>query len=345
MDGPLTVLDSALTMQRQYIAGMDREAEGAKTLIDIYTEISTQLDSEIPQYVQMYTKGISVILLCLSAAQAQYYDDISKIFEMALKEKGMKGDRESYRRDRPNGKAPKLRVVSVYEAIKEDRQPVPKEMDHGSYGCGEGHTKQIWEDTAGDYLSRLEAGADKWRKERWEESTGNTGPSFFLGRLTSKNGLSIGSRSTPALNGLRDGPPSTPSDSPPDAAFHIDRSSQRSPSPTPAFLPVDGSLDSHQNSVARVIPAGIALQRTATIPSTMVFPHTLPVLRTQFTPSGHHRSRSHAYPLGVDKALPAIPPSEGLPTGGAPAVPPRPPGGHRRQRSEGQPRADRQLPA
>ena len=43
----------------------------------------------------------TVIIPRLCTAQEQYYDDVSKVFEMALKEKGLKGDSESYRRDRP----------------------------------------------------------------------------------------------------------------------------------------------------------------------------------------------------------------------------------------------------
>jgi len=343
MNGPLTVVDAAFTMQRQYIPGVDCEAEGAKNVFETYAEICTQLDDEIPKYVQMYLRGVSVIVLRLSTAQAQYYDDTSKVFEVVFKEKGLKGDSESYRRDRPNGEAPKLRAVSIYQAIAEDRLPESKGLDYGSYGCGEGHTRKIWEETAGDHLSRLVARAAttedrvkeylEWRKKHRGESTGNTSVSLFS-RLTSKSRPSIGSRSTTALNEMRDNPTSTPPESPLGAGLNV---GQRSPSsPTPASLPSHGNLHSRQGSTGRMIRIGAPLQRTATAPSTMGLPHSPPARAPIFT-LGHHRSQSHGYPLATNKALPAVPfSSEGPMMGGPPTVPPRPPDGHRRERSEGQ---------
>jgi hypothetical protein len=320
---------------------MDYEAEGAKDVFETYAEICTQLCDEMPKYVQMYLKGMAVVVLRLSTAQAEYYDDISKVFEMVVKEKGLQGDRESYRRDRPNGEAPKLRAFSVYQAIAEDRLPGSKELEYGSYGCDGGNTRQIWEETAGEYLSRLGAGVatfeDRLKKYREEkkryrgENASNASVSSLLSRLTNSGKVSIGSRSTPALNEMGVTPISTPPGSLPDAWFNV---GQRSPSsPVLASLPAHGNLHSHQGSTERKVPIAPALQRTMTAPSGMG-------ARAPFTTSGHHRSRSHGYPLAINKSLPGIPSSsEGLVTGipaSPPAVPPRPAGGHRRQRSEGQ---------
>ena len=343
MDGPLTVLDAALTMQQQYIAGMDYEANGAKTIFDTYAEICVQLHDEIPKYVEAYLKGMSIIVLRLSTAQAQYYDDTSRVFEMVFKDKGLKGDSASYRRDRPNGEAPKLRAVSVYWAMAGSRLPETKEMEYGSYGCGEGHTRAIWEETAGKYLSLFVAGAataedrlNKWREEHRGESTSNVSVPSLLGRLTSKSKPSIRSRSSPAINIMRDSPTSTPPESPLNTGFNA---GQRSPSsPTPGSLPGTGNLHPRQGSSERVRPTGSTLQRTATTPLTMGLLHGPPA-RARFI-LGHHRSQSHDYPLDLNKSLPVIPPYPGGPLVGIPACPlavlPRPPGGHQRQRSEGQ---------
>jgi len=347
MNGPSTVLDAAFKMQRQYIAGMDYEAEGAKNVFETYAEICAQLGDEIPKYLGMYLKGMFIVVLRLSTAQAAYYDDISKAFEMVFKEKGLEGDREGYRRDRPNGSAPKLRAFSVYRAIAEDRLPGSKELGYGSYGCDGEDTRQLWEEGAGEYLSRLgtwTAAVEDRVKEYCEgkkrlrgESASNTSVSSLLSRLTNKGKVSIGSRSTPALNEIRASPISSPPDSPPVAWFNV---GQRSPSsPTLASLPAHGNPHPHQGSTERVVPIAPAIQRTMTAPSTMGLSHSPPV-RAQFTRRGHHRSRSHGYPLAINKSLPGIPSSsEGLVTGipaSPPAVPPRPLGGHRRQCSEGQ---------
>lgn len=346
MDGPLTVLDAAFTMQRRYIVGMNYETEGAKDVFDTYVEICAQLEEEIPKYVEVYLKGISIIVLHLSTAQAQYYDDTSKVFEMVFREKGLKGDSESYRRNRPNGDAPKLRAVSIYQAMAENRLPEPKEMDYGSYGCGEGHTRAIWEETAANHISQLVAGAatandrlkehEEWRKKHRGESASNIKVLSLLSRLTSKSKPSIGSRSSPAINKMRDSPASTPPESPLNTSFYVD---QRSPSsPTSASLPATGNLYSRQGSSKRVRPGGSTLQRTATAPSAMGLPHGPPTGR-RFTP-GHHRSQSHGYPQVLNNFLPAIPHSGGgqlMGTlGGPPVVPHRLPGSHQRQRSEGQ---------
>ena len=347
MNGPSTVLDAAFKMQCEYIAGMDYEAEGAKNVFETYAEICTQLDDEIPKYVQMYLKGMSKVVLRLSTAQAEYYDDISKVFEVVFKEKGLEGDRESYRRDRPNGEAPKLRAFSVYQAIAENRLPGSKELGYGSYGCDGGNTRQIWEDAAGEYLSRLEVGAatveDKLKeclergKKHRGESSNNTSVSSLLGRLTNKGRVPIGSRSTPALNEMRASPISTPIGTPPDAWLNVGQCLPSSP--RLASFSASGNLHFHQGSTERMVPIASPLQRTMTAPSTMGLSHS-PAARAQFTPLGHLRSRSHGYPLAINKSLPGIPSSsKGLVTGipaSPPAVPPRPPGGHRRQCSEGQ---------
>ena len=330
-------------MQRRYIAGMDYEAEGAKTIFDTYAEICAQLHDEIPKYVEVYLKGMSIIVLHLSTAQAQYYDDTSRVFEMVSKDKGLKGDSGSYRRDRPNGEAPKLRAVSVYWAMAEGRLPKTKEMEYGSYGCGEGHTRVIWEETAGNYLAQFVAGAataedrlNEWWEKHRGESTSNVSIPSLLGRLTSKSKLSIRSRSSPAINIMRDSPTSTPPESPLDTGSNV---GQRSPSsPTPPSLPATGNLHPRQGSSERARPTGLTLQRTATTPLTTGLLHGPPA-RARFIP-GHHRSQSHGYPLALNKSLPVIPSHSGGLLVGIPAgplaVPPRPPGGHQRQRSEGQ---------
>ena len=333
MDGPSTVLDAAFKMRREYITGMDHGAEGAKNVFETYAEICMQLNNEIPKYAQVYLKGMSFVALRLSAAQAEYYDDISKVFEMVFKEKGLNGDRESYRRDRPNGEAPKLRAVSVFQAIAEDRLPGPKELGYGSYGCNEDHTRQIWEETVGESLSRLRTVEDRvkeyreWRKNHIGESTSNTSVLSLPSRLASKVRVSIRNRSTPALIEIGGSPIITPPGSPPDVGIDI---GQRSPSSA------RGKLHSRQVSKE---PIGTALQRTMTAPST-IGPSHRPSTRAQPTLTSHHRSRSHGYPFAIDKSLPGIPsPSAGLVTGtpaSPPAVPPRPPGGHRRQCSEDQ---------
>lgn len=340
MNGPSIVLDAAFKMQRQYITGMDHGAEGAKNVFETYAEICTQLGDEIPKYVQVYLKGMSIVALRLSIAQAEYYDDISKVFEMVFKEKGLKGDRESYRRDRPNGEAPKLRVVSVFQAIAEDRLPGSKEQGYGSYGCDEGHTRQIWEETTGEYLSRLGTVAAifedrlkeyrEWRKNHRGENTSNTSVSSLPSRLASKVKVSIRNRSTPTLIEIGGSPIITPPGSPPDVGIYI---RQRSPSSA------RGKPHSRQVSTEPMVPIRTALQRTMTAPSIMGPSHG-PSTRAQTTLISHHRSRSHGYPLAINKSLPGIPsPSAGLATGtpaSPPAVPPRPPGGHRRQCSEDQ---------
>lgn len=346
MNGPSTVLDAAFKMQREYITGMDHDAEGAKNVFETYTEICTQLDDEIPKYVQMYLKGMSKVVLWLSTAQAEYYDNISKIFEMVFKEKGLEGDRESYRRDRPNGEAPKLRAFSVYQAIAENRLPGPKELGYGLYGCDGGNTRQIWEEAAGEYLSRLGAGVAtvedrlkeclEWGKKHKGESSNNTSVSSLLSRLTNKGRVSIGSRSTPALNEMRASPISTPLGTPPGAWLN----GQCSPSPPIlASFSASGNLRFHQGPTEQMVPIAPPLQRTMTAPSTMGLSHSPPA-RAQLIPLGHLRSRSHGYPLAINKSLPGTPSSsKGLVTGipaSPPAVPPRPPGGHRRQYSEGQ---------
>ena len=341
MNGPLTVVDTALSMRHQYIAGMDYEAEGAKQLLEAYTEICTQLDKEIPEYVKRYQKGISFVVLRLSTVQAQYYDDISKIFEMVFKEKGLKGDRVSYRRERLNREVPKLRIVSVYRAIAEDRLPESKEikeMDFGSYGCGEDHTRKIWEATAGVYLSHLAHSATakdrlkeycEWRKNHRGE---NAATSSFSGR-TNKSRLSIGNRSTPAFSEVRDGPVSAPPDPLLDARLNVGQHSLAFP--IPASHPAHRNLHSCQGSKEQVVSIRPTLQRSATISSAVGLAHKAPA-RAPFTPA-HHRSRSYGCHPAINKSLPAIPPlSEGFPTSIYPPVPPRPPGGHRRQRSEGQ---------
>lgn len=330
MNGPSTVLDAAFKMQRQYITGMDHGAEGSKNVFETYAEICTQLGDDIPKYMQAYLKGISIVVLRLSTAQAEYYDDISKVFEMVFKEKGLKGDRWSYRRDRPNGEAPKLRAASVYQAIAEDRLPGSKELGYGSYGCNEGHTRQIWEEAAGEYLSRLRAGAAtvedslkeyrEWRKNHRGESTSNSSVSSLSSRLASKGKVSIENWSTPTLTEIGARPILTPPGTPPGVGINIGQRSR-------------------QVSTEPVVPIRTTLQRSMTAPSTMGPSHSPPT-RAKFTPISHHRSRSHGYPLTINKSLPAIPsPSAGLVTGtpaSPPAVPPRPPGGHRRQCSEGQ---------
>lgn len=340
MNGPSTVLDAAFKMQRQYITGMDHGAEGAKSVFETYTEICTQLGDEIPKYVQVYLKGMSIIALRLSTAQAEYYDDISKVFDMVFKEKGLKGDRESYRRDRPNGEAPKLRAVSVFQAIAEDCLPGSKELGYGSYGCNEAHTRQIWEETVGESLSRLGAGAAtiedrlkeyrEWSKNHRGEHTSNISVLSLPSRLASKVKVSIGNRSTPTLIEIGGSPIITPPGSPPDVGIYI---GQRSPSST------RGKLHSRQVSTEPMVPIGTALQRTMTAPSIMGPSHR-PSTRAQSTLISHHRSRSHGYPFAINKSLPGIPsPSAGLVTGtpvSPPVVPPRPPGGHRRQCSEDQ---------
>lgn len=327
MNGPSTVLDAAFKMQRQYITCMDH---GAKDVFETYAEICTQLGDDIPKYMQVYLKGMSIIVLRLSTAQAEYYDDISKVFEMVFKEKGLKGDRESYRRDRPNGEAPKLRAASVYQAIAEDRLPGSKELDYGSYGCDEGHTRQIFEEDAGEYLSRLGAGAAtvedmlkeyrEWRKDYRGGSTSNSSVSSLSSRLASKGKVSIESRSTPTLIEIGARPILTLPGTPPGGGINIRQRSR-------------------QVSTEPMAPIGTTLQRSMTAPST-IGPLHLPPTRAKFTPISHHRSRSHGYPLTINKSLPAIPsPSAGLVTGtpaSPPAVPPRPPGGHRRQWSEDQ---------
>lgn len=166
--GPWMVLDAALTMQRGYIAGMDYAGEGARNVLETYVEICTQLDSEMPKYVEKYVKGMGLIVVHLSTAQAQYYEDMTKVFEMVFTEKGLKGSREGYRRERRNGAGRKLRAVSVYRAIAEaeDRAPGWKEPEHGSYGsygCSEGETRRIWEETAGrmSHASRSGKGTRK----------------------------------------------------------------------------------------------------------------------------------------------------------------------------------------
>ena len=324
MNGPSTVLDAAFKMQRQYITGMDHGAEGAKDVFETYAEICTQLGEDIPKYVEVYLKGMSIVVLRLSTAQAEYYDDISKVFEMVFKEKGLKGDRESYRRDRPNGEAPKLRAASVYQAIAEHRLPGSKELDYGSYGCDEGQTRQIWEEDAGEYLSRLGAGAAtfedmlkeyrEWRKEYWGRSTSNSSVSSLSSRLASKGKMSIGSRSTPTLIEIGAGPRLAPSG-----------------------VGINIRQRPRQVLTEPMVPIGTILQRCMTAPST-TGPLHLPPTRAKFTPISHHRSRSHGYPLTLNKSLPAIPsPSAGLVTdtsASPPAVPPRPPGGHRRRCSE-----------
>jgi len=347
MNGPSTVLGAAFKMQRQYIAGMDYEAEGAKNVFDTYAEICAQLDDEIPKYTQIYLNGMSTVVLRLATAQAQYYDDISMVFEMVLKEKGLKGDRESYRRDRPNGEAPKLRAISIYQALAEDRLPGSKELGYGSYGCDKGHTTQIWEEAAGDHLSRLETWTAtsgdrlkeyrKWRIKYKGESASNASVSSLLSRLTSKSKVPTGSMSTPALNEMRGSPISTPPGSPLGDGFNV---GQRSPSsPIKASLPAHGTLHSRQGSTKRVTAIGSPFHRTVTEPSTMGLSHSRPA-RAQFTLQGHHRSRSYGYPLSINKLLPAIPSSSEGPVTGIqlrpPAAPPRPAGGHRRQCSEGQ---------
>ena len=336
MDGPLTVLDAAIRMQRQYVTGMNYEAEGAKNIFETYAEICAQLDDEIPKYVQVYLKGMSIIVLHLSTAQAQYYDDISKVFEMIFQEKGLKGNSKSYRRDRPNGEAPKLRAVSVYQAMAENRLPESKEMVYGSYGCGQDHTREIWKATAGKHLSQFVAGAAtvenrlkeyrEWRKKH--RGPGNVSVSSLLSRLTSKSKPPIGSRSSPALNELRDSPASTPPDSPLGTG-NIGRGSPSSPA---------RGQHARQRSSERVRAIDSTLQVTETASSTMGLPHGPPA-RARFAP-GHHRSRSHGYPLALNKSLPVIPLSSGGLLMGITTNPStvlrRPSGGHQRQRSEGQ---------
>src|SRR5258706_1040164 len=147
-NGPSTVLDAAFKMQRQYITGMDHGAEGSKNVFETYAEICTELGDDNQKYMQAYLKGISIVVLRLSTAQAEYYDDISKVFEMVFKEKGLKGDRWSYRRDRPNGEAPKLRAAIVYLAIAEDPLPGSKKLGYRAYGCNEGQPRQNWGEAA-----------------------------------------------------------------------------------------------------------------------------------------------------------------------------------------------------